>query len=470
MSILSKYTLIYKLTDDKSLLINSLTSALDVVDNETRKKVEDALSGVKDITSEADDELYETLKRRGYLYTTKEEELANIEKMKQINDRLSRMRVNTNFTICPSMGCNLRCTYCFETNSQHINFDLLSDEQLEGIFKYIHGVMKSFKELYDKADEEQKKEIMKIRPSISLFGGEPLLKSNYEIVSRVLEFASNNDVLVHIITNGTTIEFYGSLLEKYSKMLNIQITLDGDKDTHDKRRIRADGSGTFDEICKSVNKILELKIRVNLRINLDKDNLNNLRNLQEVFEENNWLNNELFLPYVSPVQDFCGQSEGVLKEHELLAYLYDNNYYGSEDSFVKAVVAPVIGYLEKFFDPNVKVKPWKMDFCEATSGKNFCFSPDGKISTCLTYVGKGNHTIGTFDQEGLKIDEDAFKLWMQRSIFRMDKCRDCKFALLCGGGCPVAALEQNKNIDCPICSDIEDTLEVYINHIKDQVV
>lgn len=44
------------------------------------------------------------------------------------------------------------------------------------------------------------------------------------------------------------------------------------------------------------------------------------------------------------------------------------------------------------------------------------------------------------------------------------------FVSYCGGGCPVAAIEVNKDIDCPVCSDIEKTLQVYIDTIKNKIL
>lgn len=61
--------------------------------------------------------------------------------------------------------------------------------------------------------------------------------------------------------------------------------MDGNKSIHDKRRIRADGSGTFDSICDGINKILDIGIKVNLRINTDAENIGYLGELKEVFEK-----------------------------------------------------------------------------------------------------------------------------------------------------------------------------------------
>lgn len=463
MAILTKYILKYRVTDDETLMINSLTSALDVIDNETRLKIENMENGIKDISRDEDSDLFDQLAGRGYIFDNIEAERTTIEKYRVINEELTKRRRNTSFTICPTMGCNLRCIYCFESDDQHGDCSILTDDQLDGIFKYIRETLDQHLDL----DEGHKKSLS--IPTINLFGGEPLLKRNFHVVNRVMEFAVENKIGVKIITNGTTIPFYKELLEKYKEFIQIQITVDGDKDIHDKRRIHADGKGTFDKICSSIDTILEIGIKVSLRINVDKMNIQTLDKLEKVIVEKKWNENSMFIPYASPVLDFSGDGNNILTEHEMLDTLLNEGYYGAEDSFIKHIIACSIGFSKMFFDGNAKMKPWKMDYCEATTCSNFCFTPDGKITTCLTYVGKGNNIIGTFDKDGVKLDPEKFKLWSERNVFRIEKCNDCKYAFMCGGGCPVAALEQNNNIDDVVCSDIEKTLERYVHHIKKKI-
>ena len=58
----------------------------------------------------------------------------------------------------------------------------------------------------------------KKKPVISLYGGEPLLISNYSIIENVLDFASLYKLEVRIVTNGTTISKFKDLLKKYDNV------------------------------------------------------------------------------------------------------------------------------------------------------------------------------------------------------------------------------------------------------------
>lgn len=47
MEIITKYLVIHKIDDDKHILINTLNSAMDIVDDATRNKIEDMQCGKK---------------------------------------------------------------------------------------------------------------------------------------------------------------------------------------------------------------------------------------------------------------------------------------------------------------------------------------------------------------------------------------------------------------------------------------
>ncbi|MCL2311365.1 MAG: radical SAM protein [Firmicutes bacterium] len=256
-----------------------------------------------------------------------------------------------------------------------------------------------------------KKELLS--PRISLFGGEPLLKSNYGIVEKILEFAEQICIPVAIVTNGTTLDDdWFKLFEKYKKFMLFQITIDGNKAIHDIRRIRADGSGTFEKICDNVEKILKIGMHLHLRINIDNENINNISELKDVFDKRGWSKNEFFTPYASPVRCFKSgdMPENILTDSEILDTFMTNGWYGKDDSFLKSLVSPVFGVVTRFFEmPKNRIKPWKKTYCEGTFGGNYCFTPDGTVTTCLTCVGNEDYGIGKFDEDGVKIDKNIIR-------------------------------------------------------------
>lgn len=439
--------------DEKNtLLINTISSAIDIVDSPTRsliKKIEQK--------QECDDlELTAVLKERGYIFLNEADEEAFIKKYATLHDKAMSHNFVRNYTICPTMGCNLRCIYCFEGEGNHRNNKKMPETYLQTILKYIR------KEIGD-----AKKVGAKTNAVISLYGGEPLLPSNKDIIEYTLRFAKENGVEVRIITNGTTIQHFLDIFKEYSNLITVQITLDGDRDIHDKRRVKVNQEGTFNEIVSNIDTLIQLGIKTHLRTNVNRDNISSISNLIKFIKEKKWVETGIVYPYVAPVLDYCDGTDNSMKESELYRKILElEPDMGSQESIIKMVSSPCINFLNAFFNSGQSVKPWKLNYCEATSGNNLVFSPDGNISTCLMLAGKGQHQIGRFDEHGVQFYKEEVKKWSERNILRIPKCRKCKYGLICGGGCSIAALDINNDIDCSVCSDIEETIKVFVESKK----
>lgn len=115
------------------MLINTVSSAFDIVDSKTYKNI----NLIKNGELIQDEELIKTLKERGYIFKDKNNEIELIEKYARIHQKLIEKNLVYSFTICPTMGCNLRCTYCFEGNNNLSSKTIMTDGQLKSIFRFI---------------------------------------------------------------------------------------------------------------------------------------------------------------------------------------------------------------------------------------------------------------------------------------------------------------------------------------------
>ena len=80
----------------------------------------------------------------------------------------------------------------------------------------------------------------------------------------------------------------------------MQITVDGLKMQHDKRRHLRNGDGTFDKIYKNLKLFEEYSIRVDVRMNVDNENYGDYIALKELLKK---LDNPNIILYPSPVED-----------------------------------------------------------------------------------------------------------------------------------------------------------------------
>lgn len=91
-----------------------------------------------------------------------------------------------------------------------------------------------------------------LRPGvITLFGGEPLLKENKEIVRYIIEQGRALGFRFDAVTNGYDLDAYEDLLssENFNHLL---ITVDGTEERHNSTRIHKKNSSTFDIVIKNI--------------------------------------------------------------------------------------------------------------------------------------------------------------------------------------------------------------------------
>ncbi len=134
--------------------------------------------------------------------------------------------------------CNFRCLYCYQEHRSII----LSQDVQKGIIRFVKKNIRRYTGVH-----------------ISWFGGEPLLcmdiirKLSEELIKICKE--QRRSYKADITTNGylLTVPIIKELI-KY-KVLYYQVTIDGLKDTHDRRKKLKNGSGTYDIIIRNLLNI-----------------------------------------------------------------------------------------------------------------------------------------------------------------------------------------------------------------------
>lgn len=59
----------------------------------------------------------------------------------------------------------------------------------------------------------------------------------------------------------------------------------------------------------------------------------------------------------------------------------------------------------------------------------------GKIYACWDVVGQENFIIGTYSSQSVQWNTEMRDKWQGNNVMQYEKCKTCKCALLCGGGC-----------------------------------
>lgn len=415
---LSDYTIPIALEAEpgKTLLVHGYTGAIDVVDSGLWQSLKNFPNG-NNLSSEE----IELLGKRGYLTSkTTEEERAYVAKFAEKLHE-SRLKLQKNFGFVVTYDCNFRCPYCFEN----------------AISK--HGTAWSKQsmtpELVDRAFEamleiEPRKELHK--KSILLYGGEPLLRENHDIVKYIVEKGVENGYRFSVITNGYDLDYYEDLLTT-ENFIDFQVSIDGWREYHNRRKYHFKEGGSFDKVMSNIGLLLKHDIPVSVRVNTERGNFKDIDRLTEYFKEIGYHDNPRFKMYVANIDEI----KGVNKAKSL-------KYMGKEE-FIANLKASSAGLshsreeriyrsFSRYFNGRKRLS-FVAEACTGQSGTHL-FAPEGGIYTCLETVGKKDHSIGYFN--GPEIEwTDARSKWFGKHVGNSDNCRGCKYALFCGGNCAI---------------------------------
>lgn len=164
--------------------------------------------------------------------------------------------------INPTLDCNLRCWYCYET---HTHGTMMSEEILNRVKQLIHN----------KVDNPELRHL-----SVNFFGGEPMLGWNkvvMPLLTYTSELCANLEVSLSVgfTTNGVLLT--SDKLAKLSALgldsTSFQITLDGNRVFHDASRVGAAKLPTYDIILRNVIEAASKGFNINLRFNYTPDSL-----------------------------------------------------------------------------------------------------------------------------------------------------------------------------------------------------
>lgn len=397
----------------------------------------------------------EQLKQRGYLTEmTEEEEEAFFVKMAKKIHQIESLLMPA-YIIMPTYSCNLRCHYCFQDHMRtnpafkHL-LQVMQPEMADRIFAAMpqiergHGVS----------------EDAELPRKITFFGGEPLLEENYSIINYIVQKGlSVGETYFDAVTNATELHAYKDLLGA-DKISGLQITLDGPSYEHDQRRIYADGSGSFAKIADNITMALDLGVQVSVRMNIDRNNIKQLPELADEIIARGWHKYETFATYTAPIHGSNDKTDvkTTFNSWQLQKALKEMH---QEYPNMQVILPPDDGMpdtikqiFEQYQERAQKKKvlpPYQASFCQAHK-KMYVFDPFGDIYACWERTGDQKIRIGYLNENSeVVLNEELNQTWRNRTVITNPVCRKCSYALYCGGGCAVQAMEHNGNYYSNYC-------------------
>ena len=419
-----------------NVFFNAYTCALAVVDSNFMKVISDVESDNYDETK-YDKKLIDDMKMSGCLVEDDVDELELLSLYRNMG------KYNTNslgLTLAPTMACNFRCQYCFEEHTGGTMSDVTQEHLIEFISRHLNGI----KDL-----------------AVTWYGGEPLLAKSvlYNLSEKILLICNENNINYEafIITNASLMD--DSDIEKFRKyhIHGAQITIDGPKDVHDKRRKSCNGESTYDKLVSNVNKLLNAGFRVILRVNIDKENINDVDELIADLKKKISRYAEINVDFgkVSVFSEVCKSIE---------SDCFDNKEYGD-------IILPLYEKIEKagFTVNKMLAYPHiKLNYCCADYVNSYVIDSDGLIYKCWNHVGVPSENCGKVPELELKSN---YLKWVRWNPLLQSKCKECNVLPICMGGCPSSAFDENN--DQPVCDvikyNLDKVLRTYYEKLKGDV-
>lgn len=429
---LINHIIFVELENSHKLIINSLFGLVDKIDEFTFNIIRKWRSCAEIVPSnEVEAKLFHKLKARNYLIGSHEEESAKkAQILRNLHEYHKFNKNHSQLTLVLTYECNFNCSYCFENEV----ISRKSADSSNG--KSLGKMIRMTPEVVDAAFEL-------IGPKVNtvcFFGGEPLLQSNKAIIEYV--FKRFPEKKYRIITNGYYLVDYTDLLATVN-IVDIMVTIDGCEKTHNDRRKLISGAPTYAKIIEGIRACLEVGIPICIRINLDVSNINESNMLKENLIKQFSAYKDLLSFEVVPLKGLSTEDK-----NEVYSHLYTNYIkYSAQERIQMNRAMNTFSPIVNAVVHSGKLKP-VYSYCYAHED-GFVVDPYGYIFPCLMTVGKNELAIGKVYPE-----IDLYDISIRnRNIDTIPECRECKYSLLCGGGCP-EKLECYENVLSPMCMNI----------------
>lgn len=383
---LTSYNIVNDVENNKLLIFNSLSKAVIKIE---KKILEDILN------MNPCEQSVKNFLLKGYFICKQDEDEKNL--FSYVYKKLNTETEKIGITLVPSRLCNLRCTYCIQNNLFENKKNLFMTTDI--IDKYYEWLLRYIKKSNTKS------------VGFNFYGGEPLLADNsvlFYLIKKMNDLPVKTQFIM--VTNGTRLMQHPDII---SFIDSYRITIDGLPEIHDKRRIYADGTGSYAQIIDNIRSYIQTykKKNISIRINVDKSNRYFLKQavdriLSDIGTKD--LEFRLFPVVPNELDVEYGDIHGDLKE--TANCMYDCYVYLKEKYSIKPFI----------FSTN----------CGVSSFGRWVFDSNGSLHKCCSLIGHEDKKIGSLYSP---IFTENYYLNLNRVYD--EECQVCPYVCYCGGGC-----------------------------------
>ena len=420
----SRYNFILPRTDGQWIFYNTLKNGLAIVN----EKEYDIFKSICQTGKSSDLSTIDSLLYGGFVV---EETLNELE---LVRHRLLQTRYankTLSLTIAPTSDCNFRCTYCYEKDT--IRQETMDIKTQDALISWIKDNARYYNAL-----------------AVVWYGGEPLLAM--DTIERLSEnmIAISKDHKIpysaYIVTNGYLLS--PSVVKRLNDcpVTGMQITLDGNKEAHDKRRFLKDGQGTYTTILKHLEQSIHTLNNVSVRINIDKENQE--KAMQVIEDIKSFDLHEKIKPYFARVENHN-------QTYDDMKCLSEKHF----DQFERETMREDATWVWSKYPRLIA------SFCGADNDNAYIIAPNGDLYKCWSDLGYNERSVGNIKRDpAIDVTQGRYLDYMLFDATQDEECEACKFLPVCMGGCPYSRVEHNGKKECTmlkdtLCSDLQQMVD-----------
>lgn len=349
-------------------------------------------------------DFYAYLTDKGFIVPVQTDEVQLVKdlvhKIDQQDDTFFQLTIN------PTMNCNFKCWYCYET---HIKKSKMSPDTIQSIVRFIDNLL------------QEKKELKRFH--LQWFGGEPLLYFDTTVAALLQSIYPK--MVQHNIAFSSGFTTNGFLINQ--QMLDIckdngvgffQITLDGHRERHNQVRNVSKERGSYDEIVRNIHLCVKNGFKVSVRINVSRETLdNNILAIMADFQE---LNSQERAHINFSFHEVWQEEKNISRDIQHVVNTFRENNFNTLYKGVNQDTVRNSCYADK---------------------KNFAtFNYNGEVFKCTA------RDFESASKEGI-LTEDGRLIWNEKHERRMSAkfqnppCLSCSILPICNGGCSQHAME-----------------------------
>lgn len=388
--------------------------------------------------------LYQTLERFQMITPSFDVEFSQlIERYRnKVNDETL-----LNLTIMPTENCNFACPYCFQYSKENNKMSRSTYGEILKLIKKHNEINTIF---------------------INWFGGEPSLcfEDIFWFMQLLQDECGDKGLKIKssLTTNGYLLDDVVMVKLVNHNIKNIQVTIDGGKESHDKTRILKSGKGTYDVIMNNLKKISALprniRFKLEVRCNFTKETCKSVESFIETFSST-FKKDKRFSIYCRPVY-FYKTTENTIENIESSIFSIPEGIE-MQNNFSEKIKQCFNIFSVEHRLINRLPQPTNC-WCNAELKNHFIIGPNGEFYICDTLTGKDNIVGNIIDYLS---DVDSYKV-ASYDIFTSPltrECMSCKILPLCMCGCLRNRLRTKSS-----CYWTEESIEHEFNYMIDNYI